>query len=108
MAAHADEVISLDGLEGKTRPQQLTIFKRFLKIENHRIKLAHRSGMDGFQVIDTLKSDPVLDKIPVIVLTAKELTPRERKRLSGQINILLQKGSFLDEELLQSIIQTLK
>ncbi len=65
-------------------------------------------GMDGFQVIDRLKSDPVLDKIPVIVLTAKELTPRERERLSGQINTLLQKGSFLDEELLQSIIQTLK
>jgi threonine synthase len=65
-------------------------------------------GMDGFQVIDILKADPVLDKIPVIVLTAKELTPRERDRLSGQIDTLLQKGSFLDEELLQSIIQTLK
>lgn len=65
-------------------------------------------GMDGFQVIDILKSDPVLDKIPVIVLTAKELTPRERERLSGQIDTLLQKGSFLDEELLQSIIQTLQ
>lgn len=65
-------------------------------------------GMDGFQVIDILKSDPVLDKIPVIVLTAKELTPRERERLSGQIDTLLQKGSFLDEELLQSIIKTLR
>jgi hypothetical protein len=44
----------------------------------------------------------------VIVLTAKELTPRERERLSGQIGALLQKGSFLDEELLHSIIDTLK
>jgi threonine synthase len=65
-------------------------------------------GMDGFQVINILKADPVLSQIPVIVLTAKELTPRERTRLSGQIDALLQKGSFLDEELLQSIIQTLK
>jgi threonine synthase len=65
-------------------------------------------GMDGFQVINILKSDPALSQIPVIVLTAKELTPRERTRLSGQIDALLQKGSFLDEELLQSIIQTLK
>jgi threonine synthase len=65
-------------------------------------------GMDGFQVLDRLKADPVLSQIPVIVLTAKELTPRERERLSGQIGALLQKGSFLDEELLQSIINTLK
>jgi threonine synthase len=65
-------------------------------------------GMDGFQVIDILKADPVMGRIPVIVLTAKELTPRERARLSGQIDYLLQKGSFLDEELLQNIIQTIK
>ena len=64
--------------------------------------------VDGFQVIDRLKSDPELSHIPIIVLTAKELTPRERERLSGQIDALLQKGSFLDEELLQSIIDTLK
>ncbi|NDJ76917.1 MAG: pyridoxal-phosphate dependent enzyme, partial [Chloroflexi bacterium] len=65
-------------------------------------------GVDGFQVLDTLKSDEELSQIPVIVLTAKELTPRERKRLSGQIDALLQKGGFLDEELLQSIIKTLQ
>jgi threonine synthase len=65
-------------------------------------------GMDGFQVIDALKADPLLCQIPIIVLTAKELTPRERERLSGQIDTLLQKGSFLDEELLQSIIKTLQ
>ncbi|MBN2305802.1 MAG: threonine synthase [Anaerolineae bacterium] len=65
-------------------------------------------GMDGFQVIDTLKADPELSRIPVIVLTAKELTPRERDRLSGQIDALLQKGGFLDEELLQSIVKSLQ
>jgi threonine synthase len=65
-------------------------------------------GIDGFTVIDTLKADPALSSIPIIVLTAKDLTPRERERLSGQIDVLLQKGSFLDEELLQSIINTLK
>jgi [protein-PII] uridylyltransferase len=65
VAAHADEVISLDGLEGKTRPQQLAIFKRFLKIENHRIKLAHRAGLDGFQVAGNRSDllDIVLGKV---------------------------------------------
>ncbi len=64
-------------------------------------------GVDGFAVIDELKSDPELSRIPIIVLTAKELTPRERERLSGQIEALLQKGGFVDEALLQSIIRSL-
>jgi threonine synthase len=64
-------------------------------------------GMDGFQVLDVLKADEELNRIPVIVLTAKDLTPRERARLSGQIDALIQKGSFLDEDLLQNIVRTL-
>lgn len=64
-------------------------------------------GMDGFQFIEMLKADQVLSRIPVIVLTAKELTPSERERLSNQITALLQKGGFLDEDLLQSIIKSL-
>ncbi|MBN1286393.1 MAG: pyridoxal-phosphate dependent enzyme [Anaerolineae bacterium] len=63
--------------------------------------------VDGFQVIETIKADEELAGIPVIVLTAKELTPRERDRLSGQIATLLQKGSAMDEELLQSIVDSL-
>jgi threonine synthase len=64
-------------------------------------------GMDGFGVIDTLKADDALRDIPVIVLTAKELTVKERDRLNGQIDSLLQKGTFLNEELLQSIVEAL-
>jgi hypothetical protein len=33
---------------------------------------------------------------------------QERERLSGQIESLLQKGSFMDEDLLQSIVNVLK
>ncbi|MFN8419396.1 MAG: threonine synthase [Anaerolineae bacterium] len=63
--------------------------------------------IDGFKVIDALKADEKRRNIPVIVLTAKELTTRERERLSGQISGLLQKGSFMDEDLLQSIVDAL-
>jgi threonine synthase len=64
-------------------------------------------GLDGFQVIDALKTNDKLRNIPVIVLTAKELTVRERDRLDGQVDTLLRKGSFLNEELIQSIVDAL-
>jgi threonine synthase len=59
--------------------------------------------MDGFAVLDQLKADDVLDDLPVIVITAKELTREDRERLQGQIQMLLQKGSFMDEDLLEGI-----
>lgn len=64
-------------------------------------------GMDGFQVIDHLRADQDFSDIPVIVITAKELTVQEKSRLQGQIDGLLRKGSFLNEELMESIIQAL-
>ncbi|GAB4578538.1 MAG: threonine synthase [Anaerolineales bacterium] len=59
--------------------------------------------MDGFAVLDQLKADPDTASIPVIVVTAKELTPQEKERLNGQIESLLQKGNFMDNELLGEI-----
>jgi threonine synthase len=64
-------------------------------------------GVDGFQVIEEINADDDLRDIPIIVLTAKELTVNERERLSGQIEALLQKGSTLDEDLLQNILNAL-
>ncbi len=64
-------------------------------------------GMDGFQVIDEINNDDELGDIPIIVLTAKELTAYERERLGGQIEALLQKGSTMDEDLLESILEAL-
>jgi threonine synthase len=64
-------------------------------------------GVDGFSVIESMKTDDTLRAIPVIVITAKELTVKERERLSGHVKSLLQKGSFLNEDLLQSIVKAL-
>jgi threonine synthase len=63
--------------------------------------------VDGFSIIDALKGAEATREIPIIVLTAKELTVMERERLSGQIEGLLQKGSFMDEDLLHSIVDSL-
>jgi threonine synthase len=59
--------------------------------------------IDGFQVLDALKGDSVTAAIPVIVVTAKELTPYEKQRLKGQIYALMQKGEFLNDELLDEV-----
>jgi len=58
---------------------------------------------DGFQVIETLRADPSTAHIPIIAVTAKALTSQEKRRLSGQIEKLMQKGEFLTDELLDEI-----
>jgi len=63
--------------------------------------------MDGFAVLDALRADDATRDIPVIVVTAKALTPDERDKLTGQIESLLQKGSFMDDELLADVIDAL-
>jgi threonine synthase len=64
-------------------------------------------NVDGFTVIDTLKADPEMSRIPIVVVTAKELTAKERARLGGQISMLLQKGSFIDEEFVENLVNKL-
>jgi threonine synthase len=63
--------------------------------------------VDGFAVLDALRADEATRDIPVIVVTAKALTPEERDKLTGQIETLLQKGSFMDDELLADVIDAL-
>ncbi len=59
--------------------------------------------MDGFAVLDEMKTHPDTAEIPVIVASAKELTPEEKNRLSGQIQALMQKGDFLNDEFLDEV-----
>lgn len=55
--------------------------------------------MDGFAVMEKLQSSPETADIPVIVVTAKELTQAEKTRLNGHIQKLMQKGDFMSDEL---------
>jgi threonine synthase len=64
--------------------------------------------MDGFSVLDELKTNLETSNIPVIVVTAKELTSEEKKLLNGRIKSLMQKGSFMDNELLNEIRSAVK
>lgn len=64
--------------------------------------------MDGYGVMDALQSDPSTAQIPIIVITAKELTPAEKERLRGHIQTLMQKGDFMSDDLLDEVRAFLK
>ena len=64
--------------------------------------------VDGFAVIDALKADEATASISVVVVTAKELTRDEEQRLKGRIDTLMQKGEFLNDELLDEVRSLVK
>ncbi len=64
--------------------------------------------VDGFEVLEAIRADDRLRDTRIIVITAKTLSAGERRRLSGQIELLLKKGSFLDDDLLEEILSTLR
>ena len=64
--------------------------------------------MDGFAVMDELRAHHDTASIPVIVSTAKELTSQEKSLLKGQIQSLMQKGDFLNDEFLEEVRALIK
>jgi signal transduction histidine kinase/CheY-like chemotaxis protein len=59
--------------------------------------------MDGFQFLDGVRQQDAWRSIPVIVITAKELTPEDRQRLNGSVEKILQKGAYSREELIGEV-----
>ncbi len=64
--------------------------------------------LDGFTLLEIVKSEEGLRDVPVIVVTAKDLSPDDWLRLDGQVESLLQKGSFMEEDLLENILEALE
>jgi CheY-like chemotaxis protein len=48
--------------------------------------------LDGFGVVSALKAEPRTQEVPIIVLTAHELSPEEKSRLNGKILGVVDKG----------------
>src|SRR5262249_8341736 len=65
--------------------------------------------MDGFEVVAEMRQHTGWKAIPIVVITAKDLTPEDRMflngslLLSGHVKRVLQKGKFSREELLSEI-----
>ena len=61
--------------------------------------------MDGFQLITALRERPEWRRIPVIVITALDLTVADRKRLNSGVEGILLKNSFEPAQLVQFVRQ---
>ncbi len=59
--------------------------------------------MNGFEVAATLREDPATAGIPIVVLTAKELTKDDRERLHGKIQGVLAKAPMDRRLIVRSI-----
>jgi signal transduction histidine kinase/CheY-like chemotaxis protein len=59
--------------------------------------------MDGFEFLDTFNSHADWRQVPVVVITAKQLTAAERGLLSGQTRSVIKKGASIDRDIAEAI-----
>jgi signal transduction histidine kinase/CheY-like chemotaxis protein len=98
-----DEPSSVDRLVSLLEPAGFTVLRAYggaSGLEVARTELPDlilldllMPGINGFDVVSALKSDPSTRDIPVLIVTAKDLDAREKRRLNGQVAAVLQKGS---------------
>lgn len=61
-------------------------------------------GIDGFEVLENIRNSKVTSEIPVLILSAKDLTKEELGRLSSNnVQQLVQKGAIDIKSLIQKI-----
>jgi threonine synthase len=65
-------------------------------------------GIDGFGLVDELKLDPRTRDIPIVVVSAKDISPEERERLNGHIEAVYQKGSITTRKFVDQVINVIE
>ncbi|MCL4528209.1 MAG: hypothetical protein M1282_02205, partial [Chloroflexi bacterium] len=58
--------------------------------------------------VEELKLDPRTRHIPIVVVSAKDITPDERKRLNGHIEAVYQKGSLPTRKFVDQVIHVIE
>ncbi len=104
-----DDPVDLDLVEASLAPEGYSVLRAGSGEEG--LELVRRElpavvvldllmpGLDGFAVVERLRADPATADVPVVVLTAKDMTADDRRRLAGQISHLGQKGAYGRAEL---------
>jgi CheY-like chemotaxis protein len=60
-------------------------------------------GMNGFEFVDALRREPAWRPIPVVVVTAADLSAADRERLTGSVQQVLRKGAYTPDQLLAEV-----
>lgn len=63
--------------------------------------------MDGFELVSKVKASDKWRGIPVVILTAKDLTQSDRVLLNDKVARIFQKGNYQRDELLREVHQCL-
>jgi CheY-like chemotaxis protein len=63
--------------------------------------------MDGFQLVAELQKHPAWCRVPVIVITARDLTAEDRARLNSGIEAVLMKEMFSPTSLIERVRQVM-
>jgi CheY-like chemotaxis protein len=64
--------------------------------------------MDGFQFVDHVRQHEAWRTIPIVVVTAKDLTAADRHRLNGYVTEIISKDTRDQEELLAEVSKMVK
>jgi CheY-like chemotaxis protein len=59
--------------------------------------------MDGFECVDRLRANEAWRGIPVLIVTAKDITAEDRARLEGSVVRILEKSSDTQQKLLEEV-----
>jgi CheY-like chemotaxis protein len=59
--------------------------------------------MDGFEFVTEFRREPAWRAIPIVVITARDLSREDRERLNGYVQKILQKGAYGRDELLADV-----
>jgi signal transduction histidine kinase/CheY-like chemotaxis protein len=60
-------------------------------------------GMSGFEVAGMLKDHPLTSRIPILVLTSKEISADDRRELQSKVAACVQKGTSARDQLVAEI-----
>jgi threonine synthase len=91
---------AMDGWEGLAQARQ--------KMPDLIVADLMMPGIDGFGLVEELRLDPRTRDIPIVVVSAKDITSEERKRLNGHIQALYQKGSMQPRKFVDQVIRVIK
>jgi CheY-like chemotaxis protein len=64
--------------------------------------------MDGFEFLEELKKRPEWQSIPVVVITAKDLTDADHERLNGKVRSVIGKGNYTESDLMKMLYRAVR